>query len=264
MCDPDFELRLDGFIGINLETVARLKLFRDADIIHIHSGIRLSQFSFSLIKLVCRAKWILHFHGSETRLGYGMHHQGVGDQEIVSTPDLMAWHPNAEWLPNPIPEIELAINDPRTFSDRPLTVGHFPSNRDIKGTDRILKALQPLISQGRLSLIVVENKPKADVVAALRKCDVVLDQLNDLNIFSKVALEAMALGVPTISSYDPSIFPSDCPVLQVKDESDVQQLLRGMIDTGIDDKLRNASRRYVERYHTPISVVRKLDEFYTS
>lgn len=264
MVEPDVQLYLDGFVCINLELLMRSGLFRKADIIHVHGGMRRSQLAFRFLKKHNGAKWVVHYHGSETRMGYGIHHADLADTKIVSTPDLARWHPGAIWLPNPIPEVLLPPTEPRGQEKETLLVGHFPSKRHLKGTDDIIKALEPLVEMGLVNLVIREGKSHHEIIETIRCMDVVIDQLTDLGIFSKVALEAMALGVPAISSYDGSLFPEDCPVIATNSKAELTETVRKIANQGVSEGLKQDSVRYVRRYHDPVTVAQRLTDVYRS
>jgi len=264
MSRPDVPMYLDGFLGINFELLVHSRLFQESDIVHVHSGIRRTQTVFRRLKEASGAKWVLHYHGSETRMGYGMFHRDIGDTEIVSTPDLLRWHERAVWLPNPIPEAASTTTTPRKIHGGRIVVGHFPTSREMKGTASVIRALKPLVESGSIELIIMEGKPHQEIVDAIRRMDAVVDQLNALAIFSKVALEAMALGVPAISSYDPKLFPDDCPVLAANSETELLDTVMRMASEGVDDTLRCEGIEYVRRHHHPLVVARRLGEIYSS
>ncbi len=264
MVKPDVQLFLDGFVCVNLELLMRSRLFREADVIHVHGGMRRSQLAFRFLKKHNGARWIVHYHGSETRLQYGIYHSDLADAKIVSTPDLTRWHPDAIWLPNPIPEILLPPTGPRRQEKGAFLVGHFPSKRHLKGTDDIIKALEPLVEMGSVNLVIREGKSHDEIIETIRCMDAVVDQLTDLGIFSKVALEAMALGVPAISSYDRGLFPEDCPVLVANSKAELTETVREIANEGVKEELRQDSIRYVRRYHDPVVVAQRLEEVYRS
>jgi hypothetical protein len=260
--NPDVRFFLDGFVGINVELLLHRELFNTAEIVHIHGGIRRSQVAFGMLKKKSKAKWILHYHGSETRMGYGLSHEDLADAKVVSTPDLKRWHGGATWIPNPIPQVfEPPVQANRTNGGR-IKIGHFPTNRALKGTENVIRAMGPLVQEDRVELLIVEGRPHREVMEALRTVHVVVDQLNDLSIFSKVALEAMAIGIPAMSSYDSSIFPSDCPVLRANTEEELRKRVVDILDKGIDDSLRTSCIGYVRKYHHPREVAARFDEIY--
>lgn len=260
--EPDVPLFLDGFIGINLELLFRRELFRTTDIVQIHGGIRRSQTIFKTLKKKSKAKWIVHYHGSETRMGYGLQHEDLADAKVVSTPDLKRWHGDAIWIPNPIPQVFEPPVEAKKIEGRRIRIGHFPTNRALKGTDMVIRAVAPLVEEGRAELLVEEGRPHREIMQTMRTVDVVIDQLNDLSIFSKVALEAMAIGIPAISSYDGSIFPSDCPVLRANTEEELGRRILDISEKGIDDDLRIHCIEYVKKYHHPREVAAKFSEVY--
>jgi len=260
--EPDVPLFLDGFVGINFELFFRRELFKTADIVQIHGGIRRSQAIFRALKRKSKAKWIIHYHGSETRMGYGLHYEDLADAKVVSTPDLKRWHGDAIWIPNPIPQVFEPEVQAKKTEGRKIRIGHFPTNRALKGTDRVIRAVAPLLEEGRAELLIEEGRPHQKMMQTMRTVDVVIDQLNDLSIFSKVALEAMAIGIPAISSYDSSIFPSDCPVLRTNTEEELGRKILDISEKGIGDDLRIRCIGYVKKYHHPREVAVRFGEVY--
>lgn len=262
---PDVDLRLDGLIGINLELpLYQRGLLRHADIIHIHGGIRRTQFVFRLLRRISKGKWVLHYHGSESRLGYGMHHMDLADLKLVGTPDLRRWHEDSVWLPNPI-EASL-FNKPRPPARKSsrLRIGHFPNDPSIKGTARIERALKPLVDAGQIELVVHEKMGHDDLLSEIMKTDLVIDQLSDLSIYGKTSLEAMIFGIPAISSYDEAIFPSGCPIIKAMTEEELRGRVEEIVRDGIDEGLRRKSIDYVFEHHHPMKVARTLKGLYTS
>jgi hypothetical protein len=76
---------------------------------------------------------------------------------------------------------------------------HAPSRSGDKGTDRIRDAVDAVRASGvELELRVVTGRPNAEVLAAIRGCDVVIDQLYSDTPMAALAAEAAALGRPVI------------------------------------------------------------------
>jgi hypothetical protein len=259
----DVPLKLDGFVGINLEMAIHYqKHLKAADVVHIHGGLRMSQIVFPLLHSFTSAKWVLHYHGSETRMGYGLHHQNLADLRIVATPDLLAYHKTATWLPNPIEE--RLFEAPMHIRDEsgPLVVGHFPGNASIKGTERIVRTLAPLSDSGKIKLLLAEGLSHDRLLASMAKADVLIDQLSNLKIFGKTSLEAMVQGIPALSSYDPSLYPSDCPVVSVRNEEQLFRTIEGFVDAGMDDGLVMRGIDFVKEHHRPRKIALTLREMY--
>lgn len=90
----------------------------------------------------------------------------------------------------------------------PFKVGHYPSNPDVKGTDRIAEVFQNLLLEG-LPLIFDINTSRvgyADQIKRLKTCDIYVEMLagmqgaKDYGSFGITALEAAAMGKIVITN----------------------------------------------------------------
>lgn len=111
---------------------------------------------------------------------------------FVSTPDLLADLPQAQWCP--------VVVDPQrwhaertTRGDGPLRVAHAPSVGAVKGTELILPVLQRLQDEGVIELELVQGVPSSAMPAVFAHADVVIDQLR-IGSYGVAACEAMAAG----------------------------------------------------------------------
>lgn len=149
-------------------------------------------FDILLWKLLGK-KVAIHYHGSEVRgKGKRFFHR-FADALFVATPDLLSDVPEAVWLPNPI-----FMENYKEHYTIGVIITHAPTNRDLKGTEYIIKAVEnakhhfPLL---RLNL--VEGLPYNDALEQYRKSAAMVDQLN-IGWYGMVALECMAMGVPVM------------------------------------------------------------------
>lgn len=153
---------------------------------------------------------------------------------------------------------------------RPLRIAHAPSNRRVKGTDRILAALENLRGRGfEFELILVEGMSHAQARQQYERADVLIDQLF-AGWYGGLAVELMALGKPVLSyirEEDLALLPPDMardlPVLQVTSAT-VEQALEQVLTMPREDLKAWArrSRAYVERWHDPHAIARKIKADY--
>jgi len=233
------------------------------DAVHIHAGIWRSQlYYYALRRRSPKAAWVIHLHGSETRSGKGLHHLGLADAVLCSTPDLRRLVPSAEWLPNPVRLPDPVPPRPR---DGPVVFGHFPSDRRVKGTAAILDSMRRAIRKegavsevrtgvrrwtwGHADLVVGEGLPHETVLDLMRACDAIVDHLSSLGPVGLVSLEAMSLGRAAISSYDVEMYPKVCPVIHFS-HADASDVFRRVLEHP-DELERGGSlgRRYVQELH---------------
>jgi hypothetical protein len=139
---------------------------------------------------------------------------------------------------------------------------HAPSNRQVKGTDLILRALRELSAEGHsFDLDLIEGVSNSDALARYRDADVVIDQLY-AGWYGGVALEAMALGKPVVVyiretdlRFISKAMASDLPVFRTTPYR-VKEDLRTIIELPRSELVARgvASRAYVEKWHDPLEI----------
>lgn len=122
---------------------------------------------------------------------------------LVSTPDLLADVPEADWCPVVVDVGAWASDVPLLERERPVVV-HVPSSVALKGTDLVRDVLLDLDRQGVVEYREAAGLPSAEVRDLYRSADVVLDQFR-LGIYGVAACEAMAAGRLVLSHVDASV-----------------------------------------------------------
>lgn len=255
-----------GPLGWNVSMFSRWRTFADFDVVHVHGGIWRSQLFYPLFKRRHRWKTLaVHFHGSETRTGKGLHHLGSIDVKFRSTPDLARWVPASLWIPNPI---ELPVLPPEPENPVPR-FGHFPTRPDQKGTARILEVFRSVFGPGEESLRdgirifrgseaelwIVTGRPHDEALKIMSRCDAVIDQISPYESYGMVGIEGMAFAKPVFSTLRLESFP-DCPVLPLEADETAEHLRSVARDRDFRRKRGAAARAYVERVHDSANVAR--------
>ncbi len=152
------------------------------------------------------------------------------------------------------------------MEDRPLRIGHAPSHRRVKGTDLILEAVQRLQKKGlNFELVMVEGLSNQKAKEQYKTIDVLVDQLF-AGWYGGLAVECMALGKPVIVyireddlRFIPSQMRQDLPVIKTIPDT-VEEAIEHVLTMPRDELLALAkkSRAYVERWHDPIIIARRL------
>lgn len=150
---------------------------------------------------------------------------------------------------------------PSAFSaERPMRVLHAPNHRAIKGSDRIIEAVQRLQSGGRhVELTLLERQPNERVRQAMSRCDVVADQLI-IGWYAMFAIEGMSMRRAVICNLRSELVALHAaegtrpevgfPFIQA-DCIDIEQVLQALHDH--PDRIREAGlrgRTFVERHHS--------------
>jgi glycosyltransferase involved in cell wall biosynthesis len=266
---PDADWSLDRTGGLArrqlTQWVAFSRLLPKTDVFHFYFGLTLvpKTFQFPILRATGR-KSVYHFLGSDIRgktpqeVAYGKRANG----EIVGSYDAVRWVPEAKVVP---PGIDLTRYVPRTPADnpRPLVV-HASSSREKKGTNAIVAACEQL----GVDLDVVEGVPHAEALARYARADIVVDQL-EVGWHGVFAIEAMALGKPTLGYLKPDVversaevFGVRIPIVPATKETLVDALRPLVEDASLRRDLGIRSRAYVERVHNIDHVADSLLEIY--
>lgn len=136
--------------------------------------------------------------------------------------------------------------------DERITIVHGPSHPTTKGTSYIKAAVEKLQATYPIDFILVENKSRDEVLDAIRKADIVIDQIisGDYGLF---AVEALSLGKPVIAYLDDQAhdaYPSDIPIVGASPDT---------IEAALEDLIADPDRRteiaktgppYAQRMHS--------------
>lgn len=154
---------------------------------------------------------------------------------------------------------------PSPENKRPLIV-HAPSNKNIKGTIYIEKALSNLKRKYDFDFLFLHNVRNDEVREALKKADIVVDQLI-LGAYGVLSVEAMAFGKPVVCYIRDDLlkkYPEDLPIINANPET-IEDTLETLIkDPIMRFKIRMNSRKFAERYHDSKVVAEKLVALYRS
>ena len=118
----------------------------------------------------------------------------------------------------------------------PLRVLHAPTNRVVKGTERILEGVAIAKSRGMdVSFQLLENVSNDEVVSAMLRADVYIDQLmpGPVKGFGVSSLEALAVGcivLADMSTLQGDAFDLVPPILNVQDEAQIAETLLRLAD----------------------------------
>jgi glycosyltransferase involved in cell wall biosynthesis len=143
-----------------------------------------------------------------------------------------------------------------------VVVVHAPNHRELKGTAEVIAAVEALRGEGLdVRLELLERRPNDEVRAALRRGDVLVDQL--LCGFGMFAVEGLACGIPVVSCLrwmapelleHPSIATS--PIVDAATDDVVDRLRELVTDPARRLALGRAGRDYVLRWNSYGSIGR--------
>lgn len=192
------------------------------------------------------------------------------DRIYALNPDLLHVLPTqAQFMPyaHVDPRKWAAVPHPR---GRVPVVAHAPTHRGAKGTPAILDACAQLRAEGvRFELDLIEGVSRVQARARYERADLVVDQLL-AGWYGGVAVEVMALARPAIAylregdlRFLPEQMRTELPVINATPTT-IADVLRSWLTDRRDElaELGARSRRYVERWHDPVQIARRLKDDY--
>lgn len=190
------------------------------------------------------------------------------DAIFVSTPDLIEFVPDGKWLPQPI-DLEMLQNMSAKMHyqkrNNIITVAHAPTNRNIKGSEFVIKAVNKLKKRGhKIELNLIENLPYQRALEEYIKADIVIDQLL-IGWYGLVSIEMMALKKPAICYIREDLYKyiaDDIPLISANIHN-LAEVLENLIKNR--DSWREIGEKgklFVEKYHDSKKVAKIALEVY--
>jgi hypothetical protein len=165
-------------------------VWHKSPVIHVHNTVALWR-AFG-----GRKPYVLHHHGTHYRENAELLNKRVrdtGGTAVVATLDLLDYGDDLTWVPAAYNLAWLRSFRSTWPPDRPFTVGHAPTNRDLKSTEKLLEACDKLGVRVRL----IERKTWHQCLTEKGQVDVLFDQ-TQLG-YGHNAIEAWGMGIPVIA-----------------------------------------------------------------
>lgn len=194
----------------------------------------------------------------------------LGVPEFNTGPDLLAYRPNATWIPtlhdaklwDPA-NLGIRSTEKRQAGSLPV-VAHIPSRAPLKGTDKIRRAMESL--KGVVDYREFSGLPPAEVARRVSEADIVIDQVS-MGVFGVASLEAMSLGIPAISQVGQymrdgmsQITGLDSPIVEATPSTLADVVKQLAKDEELRHAIGQAGQRYVAAVHSPENVAQVLAE----
>jgi hypothetical protein len=174
-----------------------------AEVIHLNNDLRYIE---RFRQLNRRGKsLVIHHHGTMFRTAL-QHHldalQLYRAVAITSTVDLHALAPEqTTWIPQAYQKYELQSYR-KPVDDGILKIAHAPTNRGIKSTVALQRAVDRLRKEGAaVSLDIIERRSNVECMRRKGRADLFVDQV--LLGYGCNAIEAYGMGIPVIAGVDP-------------------------------------------------------------
>lgn len=190
------------------------------------------------------------------------------DQFLVQDPEMAQFAPKGTKI---IPRaMELTNWDFVGVSptDYPLVV-HAPSNKAVKGTRYIMRAVRELQDEGlKFEFKLISGMTNSDAKELYKKSDIVIDQIM-IGATGVLTLEAWALGKPCVVFLREDLFKdfykcNELPIVNANPDTIKSQLRDLIKDYEKRKHLSVAGRALVEKFHDSDKVVKQYIKMYNS
>lgn len=250
------------------------ELWDAADVVHLHNTTR--TLDLMVRQGHARKPFVLHHHGTAYRDNYqrinrDMRRLGKINQArtVVATLDLLQQGPGIPWSPAAHDLEALSKHRKRVNGtpgkDRPIRIGHAPTNRAIKSTDAFLAACMKLGEDIPVEIVLIEGATWAECLAAKGTCDIYFDQV--LLGYGNNAIEAWAMGIPVVCGAEDFTLEEmtkrfgELP-FKLADEGTIYAALYDLCDAKIRSDYSRRGKAHAQRWHDGNETVRILSNVY--
>lgn len=229
------------------------------DIIQLDGGIGFYRNGRDIIDLKQLGKKIICcYTGSDLRTrGVIPQIDVVSDLNVTVEFDHLKLHPNMHHVFFPFEASKFKIASPQDESK--IYIGHAPTNRAAKGSDKIIAIVRELEKTYPTELILIENLPYDQAIQKKAECHIFIDQIGDLG-YGISGLESLAMGIPTCSCLAPGfddLYP-DNPFIVIDEKTLASRLIHLIKDRELRIKKGREGREWVKKFHDPVQVVKQI------
>ena len=149
-----------------------------------------------------------------------------------------------------------------------IRILHAPNHRHVKGTEFLVQACEELRAEGvPIELMLKERTPNSEIRRLMRDADIVASAFV-MGCYELFAIEGMSMGKPVLNYCRPALrlicsahsHDSECPILDTP-VSRLKENIRRLADNpDLRERLGQAGRLYVEKYHSYEAVGQLFDK----
>jgi hypothetical protein len=200
-------------------------------------------------------KVICCYLGSDLRVrGVMPEIDAISDLNITLEWDHLDLHPHIAhcYAPFDISQFTVAAKPAR----EKLRIGHSPTSRSLKGTERIIRAIEHTAQRHPVEMVLIENLSHAEALKAKADCDIGIDQISPWG-YGISTLEWLAMGIPVATSIAPRMASEvkNHPLVDIDEDTIEERLERLVSDHSYRNGLAARSRKWLEETHEAGAVV---------
>lgn len=187
------------------------------------------------------------------------------------TPDLLNYlPPETVYLPESNVEIPKQLEARKIKKTDAFQIVHAPSNRKVKGTQFLIKAVEELQNEGyNVELNMVEGVENSEVLEMYSRAHIAVDQLR-IGWYGRFAVECMSVGTPVICyireedlKLVSTEMAQELPILNAT-EKNLTEVIRSSIELNSNqyEKLRKRTFDYVAKWHNAERIAQSIIPMY--
>ena len=242
-----------------------------ADVVHVSHRIPPFRRRDRLVDRIGEGKpLVVHHHGTAFRRDHAVRLAEARRARatlVVSTVDLLDYAPEGIWLPAPY-DLEWLATFRNHRDDGVFRVGHTPTARGIKSTEKLVEAVHRLASDLPVELVLGERVPWTKAITLKGVCDVYFDQV--ILGYGNNAIEAWGMGIPVVAGAAPDTLArmadmfGTIPFYRADDSVDsIYTALRELAEPEARAYWGKVGAEHAHRFHREQVVVGLLEQVYT-
>jgi len=163
------------------------------------------------------------------------------------------------YFPFQLPDFEEPLPDKNPV----IRIGHAPTNRAVKGTDQILKELEPIKNTHPVEIVLIEGLAHQKALTLKKSCDIFIDNIGELG-YGINGLESLAMGIPTAVQLLPDfeVLLGDHPFINIAQGCIAGKLIPFIESESLRKKVGVDSQNWVHERHHPLQISRKMLSFF--
>ncbi|MGQ0722961.1 MAG: hypothetical protein ACT4PE_15535 [Candidatus Eiseniibacteriota bacterium] len=261
-----FRLREDVLWRPRIERAIREHGLDRYDVYHLESGVEFYRDARFLRRMKAKgARVVCYYLGTDLRdRGVIPAVQQLSDLDLTCEWDHLALDPSLRYFPIPFDAAAYEYREPPL--DR-LRICHAPRNRHVKGTDRLIAAVERIRSQVEVEFDLIEGVTHVEAVQRKRGANLSVDQIGANTTatgYGMNSLEALAMGIPCLSTIPPDYgaYLGSHPFLVAREDALEEQLLAVARDLPSLAERSRRGREWVERVHSADRIVEGIYDRY--
>lgn len=236
----------------------------DFDIYHLEGGMSFFRDGRDVRRLKAEGRHLVsNYHGLDLRMrGAIKPVWDATDVHITCEFDLFRRFPEIEYMFLPFDPGAMPPAEPLPG---PVRICHAPRIRAVKGTDRIIEAVEALRREIPVELVLIEGMSHSDALAAKAGCSIAIDQIADGDMgYGVNSLETLSMGIATVTnlSDEYAAFIPDHPFVLATPDT-LRRVLRELVlDADLRARHAGAGPPWLEARHSWLKVARDMHAMY--